>query len=339
MHVEWDRPETIGAPGVYLFKYEYQRKDGSGPWGKWIESPAQTQVTTGFTLKGLNNGTEYSFRVRAVNTRRLAGPDGETVSATPKATYRLSHTHWGIRRGGEGTPVTLSVGDGPFRGAQTYTLHWNGNPVNQAPLHADNPTTMVLPAGRTSVTVRLRAAADADGADKVYNPEVHQYPLVARQGGAEVVRTRKSGLYDGNLSVYDNEGKPAASLTASRTTVNEGSSITLTVTLGHRIDRDVTIPLKVNNPNRRPVTVPANITVPANQLSASVTVATTDTRDKDGDHKLTFFIYRDRDDPFVFASNNVAVTVRDVTPAGTPTIKAVTNSVDESGDTDQEQPS
>ena len=104
------------------------------------------------------------------------------------------------------------------------------------------------------------------------------------------------------------------------------------MTLGHRIDRDVTMPLKVNNPNRRPVTVPANITVPANQLSASVTVATTDTRDKDGDHKLTFFIYRDRDDPFLFASNNVAVTVRDVTPAGTPTIKAITNSVDESGD-------
>ena len=104
------------------------------------------------------------------------------------------------------------------------------------------------------------------------------------------------------------------------------------MTLGHRIDRDVTMPLKVNNPNRRPVTVPASITVPANQLSASVTVTTTDTRDKDGDHKLTFFIYRDRDDPFLFASNNVAVTVRDVTPAGTPTIKAVTNSVDESGD-------
>ena len=74
-----------------------------------------------------------------------------------------NHTHWGIRRGGEGTPVTLSVGDGPFRGTQTFTLHWNGNPVNQAPLHADNPTTMVLPAGQTQVTVQLRAAADADG--------------------------------------------------------------------------------------------------------------------------------------------------------------------------------
>ena len=64
-----------------------------------------------------------------------------------------------------------------------------------------------------------------------------------------------------------------------------------------------------------------------------MTVTTTDTKDKDGDHTLTFSIDRDRDDPFVFGSNNVAVTVRDVTPAGTPTIRAVTNSVDESGGT------
>ena len=332
VHVEWDRPETIGDPGTYLFYYEYQRKDGSGPWSEWIESPAQTQQTTGFTLKGLDNGTVYSFRVRMINTKRFTGPDGETVSATPQATYRLSLTHWGIRRGGKGTPVTLSVGGGPFRGTQTYTLHWNGNPVNQAPLHADNPTTMVLPAGQTQVTVELKAAADEDGAGKVYNAEV-QHPLVAKRSGTEVVRTKKSGLYDGNLSVHDNEGKPAASLTASHTTVNEGDAITLTVTLGHRIDRAVTMPLKVTNPNKRPVTVPATITVPANQLSASVTVTTVDTADKDGDHTLTFFIDRDRDDPFVFGSNNVAVTVRDVTPAGTPTIKAITNSVDESGDT------
>ena len=93
------------------------------------------------------------------------------------------------------------------------------------------------------------------------------------------------------------------------------------------------MPLKVNNPNRRPLgTVPANITVPANQLSATVTIATVDTADKDGDHKLTFFIYRDRDDPFLFASNNAAVTVRDVTPAGTATIRAITNAASESGD-------
>ena len=60
------------------------------------------------------------------------------------------------------------------------------------------------------------------------------------------MRTRQSGLYDGNLSVHDNEGKPAASLQASHTTVNEGGAITLSVILGHRIDRAVTMPLKVH---------------------------------------------------------------------------------------------
>ena len=319
VHVTWDRPETIGDTGVYLLHYEYQRKVGSGPWSEWIESPAQTQHTTGFTLTGLDNGTVYSFRVRLINTQRFAGPDGDTVSATPIATYRLSHTHWGIRRGGEGTPVTLSVGDGPFRGRQTYTLHWNGNPVNQAPLHADNPTTMVLPAGQTQVTVQLRAAADADGADKVYNAEV-QYPLVARQSGTEVVRTRQSGLYDGNLSVHDNESEPVVSLEAPEL-VEEGEPFRLTVRFSHRLDRDADIGVGFSNPSSAkwnltdPVNVlpsPFVITIPEGDLSSRATIVKPDNSDKDGDTEITFVLSQPaRDDPWKLGFSAKTVRIND----------------------------
>ena len=316
VHVEWDQPETIGEPGVYLFHYEYQRKVGSGTWGEWIQSPAQTQQTTGFTLKGLNNGTVYSFRVRLINTQRLAGPDGETVTATPVATYRLSHTHWGIRRGGEGTPVTLSVDGGPFRGRQTYTLHWNGNPVNQAPLHADNPTTMVLPAGQNQVTVQLRAAADADGADKVYNPEV-QYPLVARQSGTEVVRTRPGRLYDGNLSVHDNEPEPVASLEAPEI-VDEGEDFRLTVRFGHRLDRDADIGFGFSNPSRAKwnltgVPAPRVITIPAGDLVATTgRIRKPDNANKDTDTEITFVLSQPaRDDPWKLGDSAKTVRIND----------------------------
>ena len=319
VHVEWDRPETIGEPGVYLFYYEYQRKDGSGPWSEWIESPAQTQQTTGFTLTGLDNGTVYSFRVRLINTQRFAGPDGDTVTATPVATYRLNHTRWGIRRGDEGTPVTLSVGGGPFRGRQTYTLHWNGNPVNQAPLHADNPTTMVLPAGQNQVTVQLRAAADADGADKVYNAEV-QYPLVARQGGSEVVRTRQSRLYDGNLSVHDNESEPVVSLEAPEL-VEEGEPFRLTVRFSHRLDRDADIGVGFSNPSRAkwnltdPVNVlpsPFVITIPEGDLSSRATIVKPDNSDKDGDTEITFVLSQPaRDDPWKLGNSAKTVRIND----------------------------
>ena len=316
VHVEWDRPETIGDTGVYLFHYEYQRKDGSGPWSEWIESPAQTQQTTGFTLTGLDNGTEYSFRVRLINTQRFAGPDGDTVTATPVATYRLNHTHWGIRRGGKGTPVTLSVGGGPFRGRQTYTLHWNGNPVNQAPLHADNPTTMVLPAGQTQVTVQLRAAADADGADKVYDAEV-QYPLVARQSGTEVVRTRQSGLYDGNLSVHDNESEPVASLEAPEL-VEEGEDFRLTVRFTHRLDRDADIGFGFSNPSRAKwnltgVPDPRVITIPAGDLVATTgLIRKPDNADKDTDTEITFVLSQPaRDDPWKLSDSAKTVRIND----------------------------
>ena len=316
VHVTWDRPETIGDTGVYLHHYEYQRKDGSGPWSEWIESPTQTQATTGFTLTGLDNGTVYSFRVRLINTQRFAGPDGATVSATPVATYRLNHTHWGIRRGGKGTPVTLSVGGGPFRGRQTYTLHWNGNPVNQAPLHADNPTTMVLPAGQTQVTVQLRAAADADGADKVYNAEV-QYPLVARQSGTEVVRTRQSGLYDGNLSVHDNESEPVASLEAPEL-VEEGEDFRLTVRFTHRLDRDADIGFGFSNPSRAKwnltgVPDPRVITIPAGDLVATTgLIRKPDNADKDTDTEITFVLSQPaRDDPWKLSDSAKTVRIND----------------------------
>ena len=316
VHVTWDRPETIGEPGVYLLHYEYQRKDGSGPWSEWIESPAQTQAATGFTLKGLDNGTEYSFRVRLINTQRLAGTGGDTVSATPQATYRLNHTRWGIRRGGKGTRVTLSVGGGPFRGTQTYTLHWNGNPVNQAPLHADNPTTMVLPAGQTQVTVQIRAAADADGADKVYNPEV-QYPLVARQSGTEVVRTRQSGLYDGNLSVHDNEPEPVASLEAPEL-VEEGEFFRLRVRFSHRLDRDADIGFGFSNPSRAKwnltgVPDPRVITIPAGDLVATTgLIRKPDNADKDRDTEITFVLSLPaRDDPWKLSDSAKTVRIND----------------------------
>ena len=69
-HVEWIAPTIIGDGGRYIFTYEYQRKDGNGPWGDWITAP-HGPPSTGFTLKGLDNGAEYSFRVRATNTRHF----------------------------------------------------------------------------------------------------------------------------------------------------------------------------------------------------------------------------------------------------------------------------
>ena len=63
--------------------YEYQQKAGSAAFGPWTEIPDSTATTTSHRFTGLDNGTAYSYRIRA---RRGAetSPASDAVTATPR---------------------------------------------------------------------------------------------------------------------------------------------------------------------------------------------------------------------------------------------------------------
>ena len=67
-----------------ITKYQVRRKKGSGAWGGWTDIPGSGSSTTTHTVSGLDNGSEYSFQVRAVNNggNGVASP---TVEETPRA--------------------------------------------------------------------------------------------------------------------------------------------------------------------------------------------------------------------------------------------------------------
>ena len=158
VHLFWDTPAIVtgGEDDSFVFQYEYRQKAGSGAWGAWTATP-QSPPSSGATLKGFDNGTEYSFQVRAKNRHKRVGPDGRTVTATPNPTYRASLCRWGIRRGGDPTEATLTVSNGPFREARTYTIEWNGQPTDQGLLHSGNATSVTLPAGDIDIAVITEA--------------------------------------------------------------------------------------------------------------------------------------------------------------------------------------
>ena len=75
--LRWGRPMDQGNSNIT--KYQVQRNQAGG--GTWIDVAAPSGITVSYTFKGLTNGTEYTFKVRAVNSQGY-GPES-TQKATP----------------------------------------------------------------------------------------------------------------------------------------------------------------------------------------------------------------------------------------------------------------
>ena len=79
--LSWDNPSDSSITG-----YEYQYRAG-GSWSAWTDIAGSTRVTTSFDKSGLTNGTEYRFKLRAVNGHGASLPaPGRApwyVAATP----------------------------------------------------------------------------------------------------------------------------------------------------------------------------------------------------------------------------------------------------------------
>ena len=100
--LRWERPSSLGGEGAMLVRYEHRQKEENNAWGAWHF--AGDPNSNGRVLTGLDNGTRYSFCVRAIN-QGLAGPDGSSVSTAPAPQLRLNASSGGFRQGGDGVRV------------------------------------------------------------------------------------------------------------------------------------------------------------------------------------------------------------------------------------------
>ena len=78
VRLAWTDPDDATITG-----WQYRVKT-TGAFGQWTDIAGSGAATTAYTLTGLNNGTTYSFRLRAVNGSG-AGPESDEASAAPLA--------------------------------------------------------------------------------------------------------------------------------------------------------------------------------------------------------------------------------------------------------------
>ena len=145
--LSWNNPNNSS-----ITRYEYRQKEGSNAYGAWTAIANSGASTKSHAVTGLTNGTEYKYKLRAVNLSGYGAESAErtaTPIAVPAAPANLraaastagtakvslmwddannsSITAWQLRQR-EGTNPDFAVGTGA---AQNIALEWT-DPNNSA---------------------------------------------------------------------------------------------------------------------------------------------------------------------------------------------------------------
>ena len=83
LDLSWDAPESDG--GAAITGYRVQWKESSGSWDTPADVSEATATGTSNTVSGLTDGTEYIFRVAAVNSAGSSVPSAG-ITGTPRET-------------------------------------------------------------------------------------------------------------------------------------------------------------------------------------------------------------------------------------------------------------
>ena len=131
-----------------------------------------------------------------------------------------------LTEGGDSATATVKITNSVTFGAdQTVTLMWGTRDITAGEIQGDGgATTITITAGLSSGTLEISSPQYA--VDNYSTPWTQ--PLTATHGGTEI------GSID--LTRLDDESVPVASITDAPTTVNEGESIEVEISLTPRFD-------------------------------------------------------------------------------------------------------
>ena len=198
----WNDPGNSSITG-----YEYQYRYAGAAWSAWTDIANSDADTTTHAVSGLTNGTEYRFKVRAVNAAGASKPGPQSapwyVAATPAAPEPPTPP----------TSVTVTRADGAITaswpavsGATGYTVTYsavgNGNWTTAASNQAGNSITIAGVNNDHTYVVGASASNRAGSSNKRVSPPSGPYSNKAPLAPPSVTVLRA----DGELTAFWNSG-------------------------------------------------------------------------------------------------------------------------------------
>ena len=285
VRLRWTKPS--GAITGYKVRYG---KTGERDSATWAAIPSSSASTTNYTVTGLDNGSEYSFQIRAVNS---AGDGTATgwVTATPLT-----------------TALTVTPGD------KQVTLNWS------LPVFIESSRVWVYRQKKGAGSyggwqdIPGGAAVRSKTVTGLENGSPYSFQVALKSGSSYLFQSNEASATPVAATT------PGVTLSKSELTVNEGSTGVYTVKLATDPGGTVTVSPTSADPGAASVS-PSSLTFNSSTYNTAQTVTVTGESDTDTANENVNITHGVGGYTGVTSGGTVAVTVTDTT---TPTPAAPT---------------
>ena len=253
-----------------ITKYQYRQKSGSGSYGSWTPIAGSGAATVTHTVGSLNNGTAYTFQVRAVAGTVNGVPSDEKI-ATPRANSVPT--------------VANRIPDQATTVGTAFRYQFPENTFSDAD---GDPLTYAATRGDDSA---LPDWLDFDKATRTFSGT----PQAADAGTLSVKVTANDSNGGSVFDTFDItvNARPVVTIAAGTSPVTEGTSASFTVTAAPAPASNLTVNLSVadaadsdfvasGNEGMKTVMIPAS-----GSITYTVATVNDDTDEPDGNVTVT----------------------------------------------------